>query len=146
MYVAHGRVDVPRYRDIDQQQLPAVSLSPDDFRLIAGEDRMWARRRADYNVRFYKMLPTFFERIGCSTKLLRQLLRIFQRAIDHSHIGRAIFLQIAGRELAHFAGAHQQDLALVERAKDLLRQFYGRIRNRNGALANRSLIANAFRY
>ena len=51
-------------------------------------------------------------------KLPRKTLRLLEGAVGDKHGAGSPLHKVAGGQLAHFAGAHQQDCFLLERAKD----------------------------
>ena len=98
------------------------------------EDGRPGARRGDHDVaRAEHRVHLLPRRRACAADRLRGARRVRHRPADDRHLLHALRLHVPGRQLAHFAGADDEDGPALEVAEDLARERDGRKADRDGA-------------
>src|SRR5439155_13989489 len=132
-------LEVPRYRQVDQEQRLLAAAGALD--LLAGEHEAHRARRGDDDVGAAELLLDAFERERLAAEPPGELGGAIGRAVRYPRDPRPAREQVPRGLLADLAGADHEDLAPVELAEDLLRKRRGGRGNRRGRLRDRGLRA-----
>ena len=121
--LAGRRLDVARHRDVDDEQRPVAPRPHHRLDVRLGEDRRGRAGGRDDDVagaeRGVQLLP---RRGAGAADRLRRPRRVRHRPADDRDVLHALRLHVQRGQLAHLAGADDEDAAALQVAEDLPRE------------------------
>jgi hypothetical protein len=123
--VGHAGLDVPRHRQVDEEERPARPAPHCLRRGLAGDDRSRRGGGADHHVEFRQAGLPLFERQGARAQGRGQLHRALAAAARDGQGAGAAALEGADGLLADLARSHDQDPGLVQLAENIQGQVHG---------------------
>jgi len=137
-------LDIARHGEIEQEHRCVASNAYRALDRQSRKHRFATRGRADHDVGFREVPFEILQRQRDATEAMRELLRVFERAVGNEDpLGLGID-QVARGKLDGFASADQQHGRLIEPREHLLRKSYRRVRDRHRMRADAGIGAHPF--
>src|ERR1700733_422826 len=144
IYAVHLRIDVARYRNVDEEHGPVAALVQELLTMLAPENVLLRAGGGDDDVGLVCRRVEIVKANGLPLKIIRQPHSAIVRSVGHQQRVCALLQQMPRRKLAHLAGADQQDAFAFERTENLLGKVHGNGSNRNRRAADLGFIADLF--
>ncbi len=136
-------VDVAGHRDVDEEERPLAALGAGRLHVGARDDEAGGSRPADHDVGPGQLGAERLEGRRPAAQSGRELLGLLERAPAQDGGPRPVAHQVPGRQLAHLARPHQEDVALAKLAEDLQRQLHRHRGDRDRVPADTGLAAHS---
>ena len=112
--LVHGRINVARDGDINEEHRSVLALGEKFFAVFAAEDRDWRSGGCDDDVGLLAMLVEAVETDGVPAETRSELASALVGAIGDEDRSSTASLQMARGQFGHFAGTHQANLFAFE--------------------------------
>src|SRR5579885_982994 len=132
----HGRVDVARHSDIDEEHRAVPASLNHPAHLVLSQDVLGRSARCDHDIHLRQRRDEALIRNYAAAEHLRHFggaLLGSVRDCDQRHSGA---VQVTGGELRHLPSANEQDLFVGKRPENLASQLNRCITDGDGALAD----------
>ncbi len=132
-------IDVARHCDVDQEEGPVPPCRLGRLHVGARDHDPRGSRPADHDLGLAQLFAQGLEGSGSSAECRRQLRGPLEVAAPEDRGPGPAAHQVAGRQLAHLAGPHQEDVTVAQLAEDLLGELHRDERDRDRVVADARL-------
>src|SRR5581483_10277245 len=143
--VVDAGVEVARHPEVDEEHRAAPPRAQHVVQLRRPEDVTGRGDGAEDDVGEVEVLREALERDRRAAERARQLDGAIERTVRHDDARDAVALQVAGRELAHLAGADHHRGLVAEVVEDALREVDRRGADGHGLAGDAGLRADPLR-
>jgi hypothetical protein len=144
--IAGRGIDVPGNGDVDQEEETVTPPSEGRGDHLRAHDIPGGAGGGDHDIDLRQGLGNSVEGQGNSLERLRQFLRPFIGPVRDEDVARTLADQVTDCQLRHLPGPDDKDLFPLKVTEDLLRQFDGRVTDRNGVAGDPRLGSDPLRH